>query len=289
MRQERESEKKKSRNDPGSPRLSRRKTRGIDLHNHSSYSPDSRLQIELACRAAIARGLSVIGFSEHAEFVNEDEAYVVDNYPGDELVADIERLRGIYYRKLEILFGVEVGFLPGMEDDMKRFISRYPFDYVIGSVHYVDGMLVSRWTRERESAGADFMPYFRIVLAAARSGLFDILGHLDYVRKYISASENYDREKYEGIVGRILDAAVKQGLVLEINTSGWRHATEEAYPDRRILERFAGMGGMVTIGADAHKSSEVAYANGRARKLLAEVGFTEVQIFRQRKRFPIKL
>jgi histidinol-phosphatase (PHP family) len=260
---------------------------------------------ERACRAAAARGLKILGLADHAEFLNEDEAYIADNYDGDKIFAEIKRLRKTYEGKLEILFGVEIGYIPGMEAEIEAFCDKYPFDYAIGSVHYVDGALVSRWVREREFAGADFMPYFEMVLAAAQSGLFDILGHLDYVRKYLFASGNYDREKYEGIVGRILDAAVKTGLALEINTSGWRHFAQEPYPGAEIFQRFSKLGkgvtgegvtggsvtGVtgVTVGSDAHKYFEVGYGQHEARELLRNAGFESLEVFRQRKRCSIPL
>ncbi len=275
----------------------------IDLHVHTNFSPDSPMPAERACRAAAARGLKILGLADHAEFLNEDEAYIADNYDGDKIQVEIERLRKMYEGKLEILFGVEIGYVRGMERDIEEFLKKYPFDYAIGSVHYVDGVLVSVWTRERELAGADFMPYFETVLAAAQSGLFDILGHLDYVRKYVFASGNYDREKYEGIVGRILDAAVKTGLAIEINTSGWRHFAREPYPGAEVFQRFSKlgkgvMGGSVTgvtgvagvtVGSDAHKYFEVGYGGDRARKLLRNAGFESLEVFRQRKRCSISL
>jgi len=244
---------------------------------------------ERACRAAAARGLKILGLADHAEFLNEDEAYIAANYDGDKIFAEIKRLRKMYEGKLEILFGVEIGYIQGMERDIEEFLKKYPFDYAIGSVHYVDGVLVSRWARERELAGADFMPYFEAVLAAAQSGLFGILGHLDYVRKYMFASGNYDRAKYEGIVGRILDAAVKTGLALEINTSGWRHFAQEPYPGAEVFSRFANMGGGATVGSDAHKYFEVGFGQHKARELLRSAGFESLEVFRQGKRCSIPL
>jgi len=243
----------------------------------------------MAARVADARDLKIIGFADHAEFVNEDDAYIVDSYKGAEIYAEITRLRSEFSDRLEILFGVEVGFIPGYESRIADFLCSLPFDYAIGSVHYVDDVLVSRWTRQQEANKATFMQYYRDLLAAASSGLFHVLGHLDYVRKYMLAPDAYDHSEYEPVVDDILSACTSTGTAVEINTSGWRHATEEPYPGREVFTRFRKMGGKVTVGSDAHKTTEIAYANRRARKLLASVGYKEVEVFRQGKRSSITL
>ncbi|TKJ40560.1 hypothetical protein CEE36_09230 [candidate division TA06 bacterium B3_TA06] len=275
----------------------------VDLHVHTSFSPDSNIAPERACRAAVARDLKIAGFADHVEFLPADEAYV-DLIDSTKILTEIERLRERYRGKLEILYGAEIGFIPGKESQIKDFLDSQPLDYAIGSVHYVDGILVSRWVRERELAGKSFMPYFEAVLAAAESGLFEILGHLDYVRKYLFAPQAYRGDDYEEIVERILEAAARSGLVLELNTAGWRHATEEPYPGERILKRFAELGGCVTgttgvtgvagvtgvtVGSDAHKDYEVGYGNGKARELLRGAGFGSVEVFRERQRSSIPL
>ncbi len=236
----------------------------------------------------MARGLKIIGFADHVEFLPENGAYV-DLYDGAKILAEIERLRERYRNKLEILYGAEVGFIPGKESQIKDFLDSQPLDYAVGSVHYVDGVLVSKWVRERELAGKDFAPYFEIVLAAAESGLFDVLGHLDYIRKYLFAPQEYGREEYAEIIGRILEAATREGLVIELNTSGWRHATGEPYPGEGILKRFAELGGGVTVGSDAHKYYEVGYAAGQAKDLLRRAGFGSVEVLRAHKRSSLPL
>jgi histidinol-phosphatase (PHP family) len=253
---------------------------GIDLHIHTSFSPDAHLPPEFACRAAEARDIKIIGFADHAEFLKKDDAYI-DLYDSAGIQTEISKLRKMYADKLEILYGVEIGYIPGMEQEIKEFLDSYPFDYAIGSVHYVDEVLVSRWTREQEPRGKSLMPYFETVLAATESGLFQILGHLDYVRKYMFAPQRYARDEYEGVIDKILDAALKSELVLEVNTSGWRQATEEPYPEEKILKRFAERGGRVTIGSDAHKYYEVGYGYKRACKLLQSAGFSQIEIPRK--------
>lgn len=262
---------------------------GIDLHVHTTFSPDSQIPPDRACRAAVARGLKVIGFSDHAEFVHEDEAYVSERYAGSVILEEIKRLRTVYDGRLEILYGVEAGFIPGMEREIKDFLASQPFDYAIGSVHYVEGTLVSKWVRETEDKGLSFTPYFESLLGAASSGLFQILGHLDYVRKYMYAPQNYLSVDYAELVGRIISTAASNGLVVELNTSGWRQATGEPFPGKEILSLLASAGGMVTYGSDAHKYYEIGYAERRAGQLLREAGFNSVQVLRQRKRTAVKI
>ncbi|MBD3286762.1 histidinol-phosphatase HisJ family protein, partial [candidate division WOR-3 bacterium] len=198
----------------------------IDLHIHTAYSPDSAVDPETAARVAVARELKIIGFADHAEFVNEDEAYIADGYKGRAILDEILKLRKMFRGQLEILFGVEIGFIPGYESQIAEFLNSFPFDYSIGSVHWVEGLLVSDWTRKREAGGESYLPYYKDLLSAASSGLFQVLGHLDYVRKYLLAPEAYDHAAYELIIDEILEACAETGTAVEINTSGWRHATE---------------------------------------------------------------
>lgn len=279
---------KKTHKNPGSPQRSERTVWGIDLHVHTAFSPDSNMDPRHACIAAAARGLEIIGFADHAEFVATDDAYVgkVDQ---DRILEMIAGLRREYKGKLEILYGVEIGFIPGREAEIAVYLDSHPFDYAIGSVHYVDGKLESAWTRGREQTGQDFTPYFQTVLAAAKSGLFQVLGHVEYVRKYMYDPGKYEGTAYVDIVEDILQAAVHNDLTLELNTSGWRHATGEPYPGRGVLTRFRELGGKITVGSDAHKYYEVGYGDGKARGLLKDVGYAGVQVFRKRQRFNLPL
>lgn len=272
----------------GSPRGDEVPSWGIDLHVHTTFSPDSQVDPERACKAAVARDIKIMGFADHAEFVKGDEAFieVVDQR---KIQAEIAGLRSLYGDRLEILYGVEVGYIPGKEREIRGFLDSHPFDYAIGSVHYVDGVLVSRWIREQEEKGLAFAPYFEALFRAAESGLFQILGHLDYVRKYMFAPHAYRHEEYLGIVERILKLACERELALELNTSGWRHFTAEPYPGPKILESFRGSGGYVTVGSDAHKYYEVGYGLARAKKLLRDCGFTSLETFRDRKRLTLSL
>jgi len=252
----------------------------IDLHIHTAFSPDSILKPARAFQAAALRGLEVIGFTEHAEFLPQDDAYV-DHYDADGILEELERLRKTSRSGPELLFGVEIGYIPGEESGIGKFLDSHPFDYAIGSVHYVDGVLVSRWVRERELAGESFSPYFETVLSAVESGLFQVLGHLDYIRKYLFAPQNWRGDEYEELIDEILKAAAGTGTAVELNTSGWRHATEEPYPPETMLARLAELGGRATLGSDAHKYYEVGYANDRACALLRHAGFNEITVFRK--------
>ncbi|NLI97782.1 histidinol-phosphatase [bacterium] len=255
----------------------------VDLHIHTTFSPDSAVPAERACRAAVARGLDIIGFSDHVEFRKEDEAFV-ELYRAEEIRAELLRLRSLYEGRLEILYGVEIGFIPGKEEEIRAFLDAHPFDYAIGSVHYVEDVLVSRWIRMTEEEGKSFSPYYEALLGAAQSGLFQILGHLDYIRKYMYYPQGYSPHDYDKLTEEILEAAVKSGMAVELNTSGWRHYTEEPYPAEEILGSLASKGGRTTYGSDAHKYYDIGYASKRALELLKEQGFKTLDIFRQRKR-----
>jgi histidinol-phosphatase (PHP family) len=116
------------------------------------------------------------------------------------------------------------------------------------------------------------------VLGAARSGLFDTVGHLDVVKKYLSRNLPAARLAVAPeLYAEVLRALVESGTALEVNTSGLRQAPGETYPTAAIVALFRELGGTaVTAGSDAHRSETVAFGLEQGYRLLAEAGFEEL-------------
>ena len=162
-------------------------------------------------------------------------------------------------RGVAIRFGVEITYDRAHEDDIREHLARHRYDYVIGSVHvYADSPYhasrVAAWTAGRTLAEI-VAPYFDEVRAAIRSGLFDTIGHLDFVKRYLvphvtPADLAAAPELYEPL----LEALVETGTTLEVNTSGLRQAGGETYPAAPIVARYVVLGGTaVTAGSDSHQ------------------------------------
>jgi histidinol-phosphatase (PHP family) len=184
--------------------------------------------------------------------------------------------------RVAIRFGCELTYERRHEADIRDHLARHAYDYTIGSVHIGP---VSPYGSDRvasfvaaNSLPAIVAPYFDEVAAAARSGLFDTLGHLDFVKRYVHpyvspAAFAAAPELYEPI----LRCLVESGTTLEVNASGLRQAPAETYPAAPVVELFRWLGGRaVTAGSDAHRADSFAFGLAEGYGVVAGAGFVEL-------------
>jgi histidinol-phosphatase (PHP family) len=253
----------------------------LDAHLHTDLSPDSDVPIDLYCAAALERGIPELAITDHLDFDPRAPAYAFADFARRERVVRDAAARWAD-RGLAIRLGVEISYESRREPEIREHLARHPYDYVIGSVHV---MRYSPYTAARvaafvagRSVEEAVAPYFAEVLAAVRSELFDTLGHLDYVKKYLAphvppAALAAVPEVYEPV----LRALVETGTGLELNSSGLRQAAHEPYPAAWAVARFRELGGeRVTAGSDAHRIHSFAYGLGHVYETLAAAGFEEL-------------
>ena len=257
----------------------------LDAHLHTNLSPDSDVPIDAYCAAAVERGIPEIAITDHVDFDPRDQAYSFATFAERERQVRDAAARWAD-RGLRVRFGVEVSYESQREAEIREHLARHPYDYAIGSVHVG---AASPFTAHRVAgwvAGRTFdeivAPYFGEVEAAIRSELFDTIGHLDYVKKYLvdhvpPSAFAARPEAYEPL----LRALVVTGTALEVNSSGLRQPPGETYPPAPIVARFRALGGRnVTAGSDAHRAGSFAYGLGHAYAALAVAGF-EALAFRR--------
>lgn len=259
----------------------------IDLHVHSTCSADGASDVSAyACRAA-ALGLGVVGFCEHVDFDPRDRAY--DYLDVGRYDREIEMVRGDG-SGVRFCQGVEITYQAGLEDKIRAWLSRRRWDYVVASVHlvdYADGWAMISEPRAVEGYFVDhsqeeaYVPYFEELLRAVRSGLGDVLGHLDLIKRYGAAHYGpLAPALFEDKIRAVLRAAVGAGVGLEINTSGWRQAPAEPYPGLEILRWYRDLGGEVlTVGSDAHHVDHLGAGVSEALDLARAAGFRAVAAF----------
>jgi histidinol-phosphatase (PHP family) len=267
----------------------------VDLHLHSTCSADGESDLaEYAHRAARQAahqpsntGPAVLGFCEHVDFDPRDRSYDyldVDRYDC-EMEAARRKAGGVRFCQ-----GVEITYQAGLEDQIRAWLSARRWDYVVASVHLVD--YADGWAMISEPRAVDgyfaahteaeaYRPYFEELLRAVRSGLGDVLGHLDLIKRYGAA--HYGRftpEDFEEEIRAVLEALVETGMGLEINTSGWRQAPKEPYPGLEILRWYRELGGQVlTVGSDAHHVEQMGAGIPEALALARAAGFRAVAAF----------
>lgn len=256
----------------------------VDYHMHTTFSDgkDSYLaHIEEARR----RDLSEIGFSDHITLLPTPWSVAPVDYPV--LRENLQKLCAEFSEDVQIRFGLEVDYFPGREQEIRELISYFPVDYVIGSIHFIDEWnfdtdrsLYGKWPNDEV-----YRMYFARVQKAAKSGLFDIIGHFDLVKKLQCWPENDQTPLFENTLKVLKEADV----VMELNTSGLDRPCGEFFPNRKILELACKHGVQVTLGSDAHQASQVGRHFDTAVSLLKEVGYTRIVRFRNRMRGEIEL
>jgi histidinol-phosphatase (PHP family) len=266
----------------------------LDAHVHTDQSPDSRVPIDAYAAIAVARGIAELAITDHVDFDARDPAYhyaaFADRERAVREAADRWAPRGVAIR-----FGVELTYNRAWEADVRAHLRRHRYDYTIGSVHdWPDSPYVPRrvdaWAAGRpvdEVLG----PYLDQVIGAARSGLFDTIGHLDVVKRYL-----YPHFTPADIAARpelfdpALAAIVEAGTALEVNTSGLRHRVGETYPAPWAVERFRELGGVhVVTGSDAHREDWLAWGLEAGYRVVQDAGFATLAFRRGGKRISVDL
>lgn len=253
----------------------------LDAHVHTDLSPDSAVPIDAYAASALELGIAEIAITDHVDFEPGAPAF------GYTTFADRERVvRSAAERwgpqGLQIRFGVELTYDRSWESDIRDHLARHPYDFTIGSVHdRVDSPYspsrVAAWVEGRTLAEI-VAPSFDEVEAAARSGLFDAIGHIDVVKRYVFPHVRpADFEAAPELYEPVLRALVESGTALEVNTSGLRYSIAQTFPHPAIVARFRELGGRaLTVGSDAHRLDHLAWALADGYAIATEAGFSEL-------------
>lgn len=267
----------------------------LDAHVHTNLSPDADVPIDVHARLAVERGIRELAITDHVDFDPRAPAYAFASFADRERQVRDAAARWAD-RGVAIRFGVEISYESRCEDEIRDWLRRHPHDFVIGSVHIAPDSpykadAVAAWVRGR-SLPDIVAPYFAEVESAARSGMFDTIGHLDFVKRYLvphvmPSALAAAPELYEPMLAALVDT----GTALEVNASGLRQLARETYPSAAVVARYRELGGRdVAIGSDAHRKEWFAYGLGVAYRDAARAGFTDLAFRRggERVRVPLE-
>lgn len=281
----------------------------IDYHMHlvddyfigpCPYTPERVAQY---VDAAQRNGIAEIGVTDHcyrfAQFKrlfqpiyggprgdHPEVSWLKDNL-NESLDRYVEALVIARQRGLPVKIGLEVDWLPGREEEIREILSPYPFDYILGSVHFIDDWPVdvsAEYGWPELNVEHIYARYFSELQQAARSGLYDVLAHPDLIKKFGHRIED-PQKHYEDVVKAVVEADV----ALEISTAGLHYPVAELYPAEGFLHLAARRGVPITLASDAHYPEHVGRSFDEAVAAARRAGYTHVATFTARKRSAVPL
>jgi histidinol-phosphatase (PHP family) len=250
--------------------------------------------LEAVVQRAIEAGFTHYGLSEHCPRYRKQDLFGeevdLDLSPDDLLtefrgyVDEALRLRDLYAGRIELLVGFESERLPPGDwaARMAEIRESAPFDYMVGSVHDVDGVFVD-FSPEQTRALADRLGgvqvlqrrYFEAVAEMVQTLKPEVVGHLDLVRKFDGDAAGFGAATMKH-VERALEAVAAHGGVLDVNCGAARRGLSPVYPLPEILKRARAMGIGVTLGDDSHGTHSVGVGLDECMAAIADAGYAEV-------------
>jgi histidinol-phosphatase (PHP family) len=254
----------------------------VDYHMHLR-APDESIDhsvdaVERFVETAAERGIDEIGFTEHVYYFEQTRQLWSMPYHVERCVYDIEpyvdALVEAKRRGYPVKLGIEVDYEPGLEEETAEALQPYPWDYVLGSIHFLDGLAIDQEPSLVGSLGeeAAWNRYYETLARAAQSGLFDSLAHPDLV-KFFGEEIGWDW----GAVARSLN-----GVALEVSSAGLHKPHGKLYPNSRVLAAANARGMPITLASDAHVPQNVGRDLDRAIEHARAAGFTTVTVFDRR-------
>lgn len=229
--------------------------------------------IQAIADAAHWHKLGEIGFSDHLVLAPPNPGPVSWSIRPESLPTYVEEVREVQEScPIPVRLGLEVDFFPGQAEIIADLLLPYGFDYLIGSVHFVEGFAVDEssefWEALTQAEIDDIhRKYWQVVAAMADTRTFHVAGHLDILKKFdFRPSQDFNQE-----IATALDAIAAAGMILELNTSGWGKPCHESYPSEAILREAIMRRIPIVVTADAHRKADLTQYYDRAFDLLARL------------------
>ena len=252
----------------------------VDLHNHTKLCNHAKGENEKYVKKAIEKGTKYFGFSDHAP-MNFDKKYRMDFSQMALYEKSVKEMQERYKKDLIILLGYEVDFL---EDYIDKRVLNANVDYLIGSVHFLKewGFDNPEFIGHYKSKDIDkiWKEYFDAISKMAKSGYFDIVGHIDLIKVF-----NYlPKKDIKTLAKNAIKEIKKSGMVVELNSAGLRKPCHEIYPGPAIMELLSEYDIPITFSSDAHKPEDVGYADIELIRYAKSYGYSKCAYFIQRDR-----
>ena len=267
----------------------------VDYHMHLRDSQERIAHtadaVEPFIETAAEHGVDEIGFTEHVYYFRQTRPLWELPYQTERCIYDLDAYVDAVVeakrRGLPVKLGLEIDYAGGRQDELDAILEPYPWDYLLGSVHWIDGLAVdsspnagvwAEWPVEEV-----WRRYFEALAECARAGLFDVLAHPDLVKVWGSGRplpERDPRHYYEPAI----EAIAESGIAVEVSTAGLRKPVGELYPARAFAEMCVEAGASFALSSDAHLPEQVGFGYERAVAFLDDLGVDEICVFEGRRR-----
>ena len=257
-----------------------------DYHVHTEFSDDSTYPLEQVVKDAISLGLDEICITDHVDYgvkVDWDSGEEIRYRHGEPLanvdypryVKEIEQIRQRYGNQITVKMGMEFGVQTHTIPQFEALFRRYPFDFIILSIHQVEDK--EFWTQDfqRGRTQQEYNErYYEEMLRVVQSYKdYSVLGHMDLIKRYDQAGI-YPFENVKSIIAEILKIVISDGKGIEVNTSSRRYGLSDSMPSTDLLRLYRDLGGsIVTIGSDSHSPAHLGTCLQEAKDQLIALGF----------------
>lgn len=254
-----------------------------DYHLHSNFSCDCHATMAEMCRGAIDNGLTEIGFTEHYDLVPAESCR--DWFRLDSWATELERCRAEFDGRLTLRAGIELGEPHRYQAEAQAMLARYPFDYALGSLHWVGDETIFDPNYFRRTPDEAYRLFYAELERMTRAGGFDVLSHFDVpARTSFNVYGSYDPRPFEPYIRPVLRNCIERGIALDLNTKGLRSKCHVLTPGPDILRWYVEMGGdRATLGSDAHQPKFVGADFTKALDVAKAAGLTYLTYFEKRR------
>ncbi|MFT4413138.1 histidinol-phosphatase [Fredinandcohnia humi] len=266
-----------------------------DYHNHLELGTLTLDYLMKFIEVARSEKIEHFGISEHAYHFYQTKDILrnpwVDERRYYDMTDYVDLFKRAWKNNIDVKMSIEMDYTPGKHKEMEIFISSYEFDYVIGSIHWVDdfGIDLAEFKKEwdRRDLYDTYEKYYDQVITLAESNLFDIIGHIDLVKifNYIPQDEEFLLHQFD----RITTALANSKTCVEISTAGLRKPIGKLYPDPRLLQMCFDKKIPIVLSSDAHKPEHVGADFDQAIQLAKSVGYETLMTFEKGNRKEVPL
>ncbi|WP_109687905.1 histidinol-phosphatase [Tumebacillus permanentifrigoris] len=266
-----------------------------DYHVHTERGPYTVEWLENFIRVAAANGVGELGISEHGYRFAQTRPLFANAWTDERRTEDMDEYMQMFKDAKKaghnVKFGLELDYIPGRDSDLREFIKSYPFDYVIGSIHWLGdfgfdlAVNLSEW--DKREVKDVYQEYFEIMMQLSDSRMFDFVGHPDVIKVF--GHEPEDAVFLQGWYERLAKSFAVNQQVIEVSTAGWRKPVNKVYPAPDFLQACYAQHVPIVLNSDAHRPEDVGADYDRAVEYIRSVGYTHIVTFDQHKRTSVPL